>query len=141
MSEEIKYAKLSEVGEFTIINPIKSFWQKYNEADNTFEKKDDYFEGATQKFQIDTTAGRIDFSKNQLEQMFFGARVGLTSDINGKSFWVKTNGKQGKEIRYFINIKKAGTESASPTEALPTIQMDELPPLTEDEVDTSSIPF
>lgn len=101
---EVKYAKIGSVSEFTILKPVKSYWFKWDAANKKALKSEKWEAGYTQKFDIDTDMGIISFSRDQLQQMFFAARKGLTSDINHKRFGVKTNGKQGIEVRYFLNL-------------------------------------
>ena len=100
-----EFIKLSTVSEFTIVKPIKSYWLRWDDEKKEYERSESYQEGFQQKFQIETDKGIIDFSGSQLGQLFFEGREGLTSDINGKTFEVRTNGKQGKDIRYFLNLR------------------------------------
>lgn len=107
-NKEITYIKLSAlVGETFKIEKV--FPSRYKAWDNDARKmltSDTWQEGFQKKYTTDTDKGRLDLSASQLSQMLEGVTEDGRADINGRAFKVKSNGKQGMEIRYFINPVK-----------------------------------
>lgn len=100
---ENKFVKLSSLvgGGFTV--------DKYNGY--SFKKWDgtkmltaqSYVEGYKKSYSFDTDKGQLDLSSAQLGQALEGVFKDGTSTIVGRTFSVKSNGKTGMEIRYWIN--------------------------------------
>ena len=55
-------------------------------------------------------------SQGQLGQMLEGVFKDGVADVNGRYFSVKTNGKTGMDIRYYINPVKSPQESTLPSD-------------------------
>lgn len=81
-------------------------YQRYNKETNKFEKSDKWEKGYSQVFVFDLTNGeQIQLSKEQTSQMLLGAFVEKKLMPQLK-YYVKTNGKSGIEVRYYINVVK-----------------------------------
>ena len=115
------YVKLSAVKEF-LLESIEGYsWFMLDATINKPQKSQEWFEGASKTWNLITDKGNMTVSQGQMSQMLVAAFDGQISEPVGKTFTVKTNGKEGKDRRYFINLKK--------TEA------------KEEQVDVSNIPF
>lgn len=78
--------------------------------------KDEWFEGSTKKWQVETEKGVLDLSNSQLSSCLittFDAQT-MTAKLQGARFEVKTNGQTGKEIRYFFQRLDAYKEAPKP---------------------------
>lgn len=132
MDEQVKYVKLKDIQEF-MIEEVKGYeWFAWDATTNTPRKSDEYFEGAQKKYNLVTDKGQLSVSESQFGQMLTGAFEGESSEPVGKTFVVKTNGKEGMEIRYFINIKRQEAPKAD-TPATPAQK--------EEKIELSDIPF
>ena len=80
-------------------------------------------------YQIETDQGKLDISAGQLGNMLEGVSKDGKADLNGKTFHVKSNGKTGIDIRYFINVVR---DNPSVTKNLEEYN---------DGIDISDIPF
>lgn len=114
---EVVYTKLSEqVGQTIKIEKV--FPPKFKAWDDMAHK---YIEspvpakGYQKKYNADTDKGRIEFSSSQMAQMLESVADDGRADINGRTFDVKSNGKTGMEIRYFIDaVKEQGEPFEEP---------------------------
>ncbi len=102
---QITYIKLGELvnSQFKV---EKIFPSRYKAWDNDARKmlmSDTPQQGYQKKYTVDSDKGRLDMSQSQIAQMLEGVTEDGRADINGRSFKVKSNGKTGMEIRYFIN--------------------------------------
>lgn len=137
------FKKISEVKSFTIEKIVKVYFERWNEQEGKYEKSDVYQQGFSQKYLIETFDSLLPLSKDQLQQCLIAClNLDGTANIIGKSFSVKTNGKTGKEIRYWIN--KMSIPQDIPTQ-MPEISQDkpnytvEKEEMTPEEI--ASIPF
>lgn len=64
---------------------------------------DTYQEGHRKIYTLETDKGTLDVSQSQMGNLLEGVVVEGNADIIGKTYSVKSNGKTGMEIRYFIN--------------------------------------
>ncbi len=69
-----------------------------------------YFEGARKIYDIECGDFKMSVSSNQIGSMLADCMQDGKSDLNGKTFEVKTNGKEGMEIRYYINLVREKQE-------------------------------
>lgn len=107
MSEQPTYAKLKDLTEFTIQSYEGYEWFQWDPTTSTPRKSNEYFDGAQKKHNLLTDAGLLSLSEAQMGQVLLSAfeTEGALSSPVGKSFVVKNNGEEGKDIRYFINRK------------------------------------
>lgn len=100
-----KYVNLKDLKTMTPVKFVKKFWRRFDEATNKFEMSDDYKEGYSIRYQLELDdQSSLSISQDQFGQMLVATFSGDKSVINGHTFSVKTNGKTGKDIRYFINL-------------------------------------
>lgn len=121
--ENKKYLRMSELvdSDFTVesVGPYK-FVAWDNEA-KKFKTEDSWFQGASKKYPVTTDKGIVDMSATQLGNMLEGMQHAGQSNIVGATFHVKSNGKTGKEIRYWISpVRVAPTPK--PTDIIPEFE-------------------
>jgi hypothetical protein len=113
--ENKQYKKLSEVPEFKVLKVNEPHFQLWNEAERKFTKDRAWFRGASKTWDIECEDFKLSLSsaqfKSMLEACFFVLK-GI-SEPTGKRFVVKTNGEQGKDIRYFINLSPDQSETVN----------------------------
>lgn len=145
---DVKYIKLSDLvdSEFTV---EKVFFPQYKMWDNDAKKmlvSERWEKGYRKIYGVVSDKGTLDISASQIGNMLEGVSKGGEANIIGRTFAVKSNGKSGMDIRYYINPKAesktddgawaAAREKLKKDDALPDIS-DE--PLTAE--DMSMIPF
>lgn len=103
--EERKYTKLSElVGkEFTVERAYGFQYKKWENESKRMLVSERYEEGYTKVYTVETNYGRLDLRAGQMGNLLEGVVKAGVSDINGKTFLVRSNGKTGMDIRYYIN--------------------------------------
>ena len=110
------FLRLKDTKEFTVNSFSKKYWSFYDETKTgaeAFVKSDDYIKGYSAKYTFKVNKDDLlDVSQSQLGQMLVGVFEAQTN-LMGSKFLVKTNGKEGKEIRYFINYDWNGVQSTS----------------------------
>lgn len=138
-----QFKKLAEIKSFTIEKIVKAYFERWNETEGKYEKSETWQEGFTPKWLIETMDFMLPLSKDQVSQALMASfKLDGTSNIIGKSYQVKTNGKTGKEIRYFLNEMRLPKEpSFAPEEQAELAKMSEVLEKKEEEIDTSQIPF
>lgn len=127
------YTKLSNlVNDTFTVNKV--FGYKFKMWDNEQRKmliSDSYVQGYRKMYTIETDKGTLDLSASQMGNILESVTSDGRADINGRTFSVKSNGKSGMDIRYYINAMK--DSPTAPVKATET-SIDE-------EFDMSSIPF
>lgn len=115
---ETKFTKLSSLveSEFTI-EKIEGFkYKKWDQEAGRMVAQDDYFEGSRKVYQVETDKGLLDLSETQLAIIFVKVQHAGKSDVNGCTVAVKSNGKTGIDIRYYLNPKRVQKPSDDLTE-------------------------
>ncbi len=108
-----QFKKLADIKSFTIQAIVKSYFERWNETEGKYEKSETWAEGFSPKWLIETPEFMLPLSKDQVSQALMASfKLDGTSNIIGKSYQVKTNGKTGKEIRYFLNEMRIPKEPA-----------------------------
>ncbi len=130
------YTKMSALVDknFTVqkVNGYK--FKKWDDVAKTMLVSDTYVAEHQKKWEIETDKGKMDVSQSQLGTMLESVSKDGQSNIIGKSFHVKSNGKTGMEIRYYINPAKP--------EPKPVEEIDPTDYNTQDNEDLlASIPF
>lgn len=125
----MNFVKLSETTNFTIEKVWGYKFKKWDEQNKKMLVSDSWMEGYSKRWDIDTDKGKLDLSNQQFAQILTSCfdNKSQISSIAGKTFTVKTNGKSGMDIRYFINLAR----NVEPKK----MEFDE------EEIDTESIPF
>lgn len=72
--------------------------------------QDEWAKGFRKVYQVDTDKGTLDLSFNQLGILLESVQHAGQSNIIGASFSVKSNGKTGMEIRYYLNPARVKAE-------------------------------
>lgn len=109
---EITYTKLSElVGENFTIEKVLGYKYKMWDVDaHKMLISDDWVKGYRKIYGLDTSKGRMDVSSSQMGNLLESVTEDGRSDLNGRTFNLKSNGKSGMDIRYFFNPVKDTTE-------------------------------
>lgn len=100
------YVKLSGVTEFLLEEILGTEYFAWDATINKPKRSQDWFEGAQKKYNLATDKGQMSVSQGQFSQILLAAFDGNSSDPVGKTYTVKTNGKSGLDLRYFIDLKK-----------------------------------
>jgi hypothetical protein len=84
----------------------KITFQRWNDETKKYETAQTWLKGYNPKFIFELVNGeQLEVSKDQLSQMLFSAYMEKKKMADLKYF-VKTNGKTGKEIKYWINVAR-----------------------------------
>ena len=121
------FIKLSAIQQFTVKEYKGYSWKMWDITNNKMLKSDSWQQGYRKMHTLETEQGTLDVSNSQLGEMLAGVVSNGMANVIGKSFNVKTNGKTGKEIRYFINPvmgkAKEAVEMQAPEELPPEALM------------------
>lgn len=113
---EKNFTKLSALvdSEFTVerVNGYK--WKMWDVSSNKMLVSDNWEKGYQKRWDVDTDKGKIDFSSSQLGNMLEGVCHAGAADVNGCTFSVKSNGKKGIEIRYYLNAVRSARADDGP---------------------------
>lgn len=108
MQENKSYTKLSALVDDTF-KVEKVFGYKFKMWDNNERKmliSDTWVKGYQKKYTLETDKGVLDLSAGQMGNLLEAITSDGRADINGRTFLVKSNGKSGMDIRYFLNVAK-----------------------------------
>lgn len=122
------FIKLSQIDNFTVEKVWGYKFKKWDDINKKMLTSDTWIEGYAKKWDIDTNKGKLDISNSQFAQMLVGCYNSKTqsASVVGRTFSVKTNGKQGLEIRYYINpMRETQTDRYVDTEQ--ELSSDEIP--------------
>lgn len=106
-----KFTKLTALvdQDFTVEEAKGYHFQFWDNANRTMKKEDKWFEGAQKKYTIVTDKGELTLGPGQLANLLEAVYKNGKADINGVTFHVKSNGKEGLDIRYFFNVASTKT--------------------------------
>lgn len=109
MDRQIKYTKMSDlVGESITIEAVGQF--KYKKWDSETRKmlvSDSWQRDYQKVYQVATDKGTLDMAASKIGEMLESVSKEGQSSIIGRSFSVKSNGKTGIDIRYYINPERS----------------------------------
>jgi len=117
------FIKLKDISGFTVQSVTKSFFRAWDDGQwvtsPTYVKSDNPEVKYQKVFELETVEGTLTVSSAQFGQMLLAYVEGGQSDITGKTFLVKNNGKEGQDIRYYINgdYKEGPTKPVAPAAA------------------------
>lgn len=77
------------------------------------ETSDTWQKGYSKVYQVDTDKGKLDLRAGQLGNMLESVSKNGQADLNGTAFSVKSNGKTGIDIRYYIHPAKTSEKSSN----------------------------
>jgi hypothetical protein len=99
------YTKLSALvdQDFTVEEAYGYQWKMWDNNSKRMLVSEKYEQGYRKMYTIKTDKGKMDISAGQLGNLLEGAYEKGISNIIGRTFHVKSNGKTGVDIRYFIN--------------------------------------
>ncbi len=146
--DQKKYVKLKDlIGDTFVLKKVWGYkWKMWNDAEGRFVEVDKPQKGFSQKWQVETDKGELELSSFQFNDMLSRSwdNKEQKSTPVGRTFSVKSNGKDGMDIRYYINLvygdRPTTPEPAPQTDRSP--DMDFTPQDIQDEpVDLSGIPF
>lgn len=108
MDNKITFTKLSElVGSSFTVKEAKGYtWKSWDPVAKRMLISEQYAPDYKKVYTVDTDKGRLDLSASQLGILLELAYNKGTSNITGRTFFVKSNDKTGMEIRYFFNIQR-----------------------------------
>jgi hypothetical protein len=137
------YTKLSNlVDDQFVVNKV--FGYKYKVWDNEQRKmlmSETWVKGYRKMYTLETDKGTLDLSASQMGNLLESVTKDGRADINGRAFSVKSNGKSGMDIRYFLNaMKDAPPKAPVAKEADGWEQFDGLVP-EEEPINMEDIPF
>lgn len=118
---DVTYVKLSQLvnDEFTVESMGSPKWRAWDEINRKFETSDFYAPNHQKIYPTVTDKGKLDLSASQVGQMLEGVVYDGKADVVGITFRVKSNGKVGKEIRYWLNPTESTRKPAKPAENAP----------------------
>lgn len=97
---------------FTVTKVGGYQFKMWSPTENKMLVSDTWEKGYQKKYRVETDKGILELSSSQLSQLLEGVVKDGVADINGKSFSVKSNGKSGMEVRYWLSpAKKQVTHS------------------------------
>lgn len=103
--EEKRFTKLSAlVDDRFTIEAVKGYkFKSWNASTNTMKSEDQWFKDSRKLYQVETDKGLLDLSEGQLGQIMVKVSHAGASDVIGCTVEVKSNGKSGMDIRYYLN--------------------------------------
>lgn len=135
MENKKVYTKLSDLVDdsFTITKVWGYQFKLWDNESKRMLVSEKWEKGYRKIYGLDTSKGSLDLSASQLGQMLESVNKAGVADINGKTFNVKSNGKTGMDIRYYINPAPASqraepskTDNVAEVVDGETINLDEL---------------
>lgn len=134
--EEKKYTKLSALVDdtFTVEKAWGYQWKMWDNESKRMLVSEKYEQGYRKIYSLDTDKGKLDVSAGQIGQLLEGVYKNGEADLNGRTFKVKSNGKTGMDIRYFLNATQDAPKQTNKPDVIQEVDDNE-------EVDLSSIPF
>jgi len=131
-----KYTKLSALVDSTF--KIEKVWgykfKMWDKDNNKMLVSETWVADHRKLYDVDTDKGKLDISSAQMGQILEAWFENGVSNIVGKSIYVKSNGKPGMEIRYFLNRAEpakavlGGTDVAPPPDTnVDEINLDDIP--------------
>lgn len=127
MQEQKQYAKLSALvgNNFTIKSVGGFLYKKWDPANNKMVSEDNWFEGARKMFPVETDKGLLDLSESQLGSILAGVQHAGQANVINVTVAVKSNGKSGIDIRYYLNPQRTAKPQESPEEASQEVYQEE----------------
>jgi hypothetical protein len=109
-----KFTKLSALidDEFTVQGYLGYRWKMWDDNLKKMQVSDEFVKGYQKKHQFETDKGLLDLGPGQVGNLLEGilSRDGRAEPIK-RTFSVKSNGKTGIDIRYYINPVRKPVEA------------------------------
>ena len=109
------YTKLSNLVDDTF-TVQKVFGYKFKMWDNTSKKmliSETWVKDYRKMYTLDTDKGTLDLSASQMGNLLESVTKDGRADINGRTFNVKSNGKSGMDMRYFLSATRENVSKPS----------------------------
>ena|SRR5688572_11305942 len=105
MEEKKSFIKLGALvdREFTIEKVTGYKFKKWDQDTGRMRMEDSWFEGARKMYQVETDRGLLDLSEGQIGSIFAKVQHAGQASILNLTVAVKSNGKSGIDIRYYLN--------------------------------------
>lgn len=134
------YVKLSNLvnDKFTVQKIWGSKYKMWDEQERKMLVSDTWIRDYRKIWEVDTDKGKLDMSQAQVASLLEAVCINGAADIVGRTFSVKSNGKDGMEIRYFFDAVPGVPTSA---QAAPAPAPKPAPVEVPDNIDMDSIPF
>lgn len=122
--ENKRFVKLSDLvnERFTIVKVGKFNYKKWDNENKKMLVSESWVQGYNKIYQVETDKGYVDMSSAKVGEMLESVSKFGESSIVGRVFNVKSNGKSGMDIRYFINPERTDTSGSGYQKALETAQ-------------------
>ena len=145
----MEFVKLGSLvnSQFTVTKAEGYVWKMYDPQQGKFLTSESWQEGYQKRYKVETDKGILELSQSQMSQLLEAVVVQGKADVNGETYNVKSNGKTGKDIRYFLNkAKREEVKSIQDPEVKAKLEAQRPPvenynDLGDDPVDLGSIPF
>jgi len=136
-----EFTKLSELvnGTFTVNKVWGYKWKMWDNEARKMLVSDTWQKDYRKVYSVDTDKGSLDLSASQLGILLEAVVHNGTSDLNGVTFQVKSNGKTGMDIRYFFNAHSRTPKVEAPVEPAEKKEVPFVNP--NDDIDLDSIPW
>lgn len=105
MSDFIKLVDLVD-GTFTVEKVWGYKFKLWDSENKKMLSSDTWVKGYRKVYNLQTNMGGLDVSAGQFANMLESVSKNGVADVNGRTFAVKSNGKTGMDIRYYINPTK-----------------------------------
>jgi hypothetical protein len=135
--EKTQYTSLKQLvdSEFTVEKVYGYQWKKYDPESKRMIISEKWEKDYNKVYGIVSDKGTLDVSAGKLGEMLEKASKHGEANILGKTFSVKSNGKEGMDIRYYLNL--VSTPSAPTTQVKDTVIED----ISDEAFDLSEIGF
>lgn len=102
---ENKFVKLSELvnSTMTITKVWPPKWKVWDQLNKKMLVSEIPEKGYRKLYGVETDKGKLDLGSGQIGSLLEAVFDDGRADLNGVTFKVKSNGKQGMEIRYFFD--------------------------------------
>lgn len=102
------YTKLSNLVDdtFTVEKVFGYRWKMWDTTSKKMLISETWVKDYRKMYTLDTDKGTLDLSASQMGNLLESVTKDGRADINGRTFSVKSNGKSGMDIRYFLSATK-----------------------------------
>jgi len=118
--ESRKFVKMSDLvnERFTVVKVGKFNYKKWDNENRKMLVSESWVQGYNKVYQVETDRGLVDMSSAKLGEMLESVSKFGESSVVGRVYNVKSNGKSGMDIRYFINPERTDTSGSGYQKAM-----------------------
>lgn len=113
MPEDTQYTSLKALTDdsFTVKSVDKDvIYKKWDDAEKKYVTSDGPEKGFSKKYVVQTDKGQLELGIQQFGSLLEATFSDGKADVNNKTFEVKSNGKTGIDVRYFLNLTTPGRQ-------------------------------